>query len=108
MTRIKLNLLFKISYVNSNFALTLDYLNPALNNSALGSNFAQLFWQFVSVRVKILSITNVVASRDINRGKVSLPVVVYRPESCFLKLPIMIVKMTLFTFTLDRLFFVFC
>ena len=32
--RIKLNLLFKFSYLNSNFALTLGYLNPALNNQA--------------------------------------------------------------------------
>ena len=27
-------MLFKLSYLNSNFALTLGYLNPALNNSA--------------------------------------------------------------------------
>ena len=33
--RIKLNLLYKLSYLNSNFALTLGYLNPALNNPAL-------------------------------------------------------------------------
>ena len=33
--RIKLNLLFKFSYLSSNFALTLCYLNPALNNPAL-------------------------------------------------------------------------
>ena len=32
--RIKLNMLFKLSYLNSNFELTLGYLNPALNNSA--------------------------------------------------------------------------
>ena len=32
--RIKLNLLFKLSYLISNFALTLGYLNPALNNTA--------------------------------------------------------------------------
>ena len=31
---IKPNLLFKLSYVNSNFELTLGYLNPALNNPA--------------------------------------------------------------------------
>ena len=31
----KLNFLFKLSYLNSNFALTLGYLNPALNNPAL-------------------------------------------------------------------------
>ena len=32
---IKLNLLFKLSYLNSSFALTPGYLNPALNNPAL-------------------------------------------------------------------------
>ena len=34
---IKLNLSFKLSYLNSNFTLTLGYLNPALNNLALHS-----------------------------------------------------------------------
>ena len=33
--RIKLNLHFKLSYLNSNFVLTLGYVNPALNNPAL-------------------------------------------------------------------------
>ena len=33
--RIKTELLFKLSNLNSNLALTLGYLNPALNNSAL-------------------------------------------------------------------------
>ena len=33
--RIKTEMLFKLSNLNSNFALTLGYLNPALNNSAL-------------------------------------------------------------------------
>ena len=32
--RIKVNLLFKPSNLNSNFALTLGYFNPALNNPA--------------------------------------------------------------------------
>ena len=31
-------MLFKLSNLNSNLALTLDYLNPALNNSALMKN----------------------------------------------------------------------
>ena len=31
-------MLFKLSYLNSNLALTLGYLNPALNNSALTKN----------------------------------------------------------------------
>ena len=33
--RIKLNLLFELSYLTSNFELTLGYLSPALNNSDL-------------------------------------------------------------------------
>ena len=32
--RIKLNLHFKLSYLNSNFVLTLGYVNLALNNPA--------------------------------------------------------------------------
>ena len=36
--RIKLNLLSKLSFLNSNFGLTLGYLNAALNNSALDDN----------------------------------------------------------------------
>ena len=31
---VELNLLFKFSYLNSKFALTLGYLKPALNNPA--------------------------------------------------------------------------
>ena len=37
--RIKLNFLCKLSYLNSNFALTLGYLDPALNNPALDGFF---------------------------------------------------------------------
>ena len=33
--RIKNELLFKLSNLNANLVLTLGYLNPALNNSAL-------------------------------------------------------------------------
>ena len=42
---IKLNLLFKLSHLNSSFALTLGYLNPALNNPVLGNN-ASSVWNF--------------------------------------------------------------
>ena len=39
-------MIFKLSYLNSNLALTLGYLNPALNNSAL------MFWiGFVKFKV---------------------------------------------------------
>ena len=51
--RIKLNLLFNLSYLNSNFALSLEYLNPALNNPVL---YAYMTWhakeQAYSVLVK--------------------------------------------------------
>ena len=32
LKKIKLTLLFELSYMNSNFALTLGYLNPTFNN----------------------------------------------------------------------------
>ena len=34
-SHLKLDLFFKLSYLSSNFALTLGYLNPASNNLAL-------------------------------------------------------------------------
>ena len=37
---IKLNLLFKLSYLNSSFVLTPGYLNPALNNPAQDNAWA--------------------------------------------------------------------
>ena len=40
--RVKLKLLFKLSNLNSNFALTLGYLNPTFNNPALATNN---FWR---------------------------------------------------------------
>ena len=55
----------------------------------LGRNFPQIFWQFVLVRVKILSKTNLVASKNIKRENASLPFDVRRPETSLLKLPIM-------------------
>ena len=36
-------MLFKLSNLNSNLALTLGYLNPALNNSALDNRPSLLF-----------------------------------------------------------------
>ena len=55
--------------------------------SLLGRNFSQIFWQFISVRVKILSNKNLAASRNINKQKASLPVDVLRPETSLLQLP---------------------
>ena len=57
--RIKLNLRFKLSYLNSNFVLPLGYLNPASNNSALNSNrqwdyrFLELYSGFQRSRFQI-------------------------------------------------------
>ena len=34
-------MIFKLSYLNSNLALTLGYLNPALNNSAPVGRYQQ-------------------------------------------------------------------
>ena len=48
----------------------------------------QIFWQIVYKRVKTLSSTNLVASRNINIEKDSLPVDVRRSEKSLLKLPI--------------------
>ena len=44
-------MLFKLSNLNSNLALTLGYLNPALNNSAL------LFKQTLRLRLTILRVS---------------------------------------------------
>ena len=40
-------MIFKLSYLNSNLALTLGYLNPALNNSAL---LGGLSWNMQFIR----------------------------------------------------------
>ena len=40
--RIEIEMLFKVSNLNSNLALTPDYLNPALKNWALGFKFSDL------------------------------------------------------------------
>ena len=40
--RIKLNLFFKLSYLSSNFALALGYLNPPSNNLALAIRWSKL------------------------------------------------------------------
>ena len=55
----------------------------------LSRNFDHIFGQIVSIRVKTLSNTNMVASRLIKREKGSLPVDVRRSKTSLLKLPIM-------------------
>ena len=46
--RIKTEMLFQLSNLNSNLALTLGYLNPALNNLALESKRANLHIPFAT------------------------------------------------------------
>ena len=53
----------------------------------LSGNFDLIFGQIVSIRVKTLSNTNMVASRLIKREKGSLPVDVRRSKTSLLKLP---------------------
>ena len=47
---------FKLSNLNSNLALTLGYLNPALNNSAMASTlflcYLNIYWQKYTVRAE--------------------------------------------------------
>ena len=52
-----------------------------------GREFEQIFGQIVSIRVKTLSNTNLVASRYIKREKASFPVDVRRSKTSLLKLP---------------------
>ena len=53
----------------------------------LSRGFEQIFGQIVSIRMKTLSNTNMVASRLIKREKGSLPVDVRRSKTALLKLP---------------------
>ena len=52
-------------------------------------HFEPILRQIVSIRVKTLSNTNLVASRYIKREKGSLPVDVCRAETSLIKLPIL-------------------
>ena len=59
--RLKLNLRFKLSYVNSNFALALGYLNPALNNPAQNvssCNFCVLSMYIMTYNTRFIFQTN--------------------------------------------------
>ena len=55
--------------------------------SFLDGGFAQLFWQIVSLIVKTLKNTNLVASRRFKMKKPSLPFDVRRSKTVLLKLP---------------------
>lgn len=63
----------------------------------LGSNFSQILWQFVSVRVKILSKTHLVeSSYTIKREKASHLLDMCRPETFLLQLPYKHQRLTIF------------
>ena len=49
-------MLFKLSNLNSNLALTLGYLNPALNNLALTFNTSTLFPVFILDVLNVLDV----------------------------------------------------
>ena len=50
-------------------------------------DFEQILWQNLSLRVKTLSHSSLVASRDIKREKHSLPVDLRRSKTSLIKLP---------------------
>ena len=49
--RIKIKMLFKLSNLNSNLALTMSYLNLALNNSALIINSFQALFLLLTLGI---------------------------------------------------------
>ena len=57
-------MLFKLSNLNSNLALTLGYLNPALNNSALCGSHLQSQKSVVSRQLMVLN-SGSIASTDV-------------------------------------------
>ena len=66
-----------------------DAQSPGHRNFAfLGSGFAQILWQIVTVREKTIAKTDLFASRHIKRGKASLPVDIRPSKPPSLKLPI--------------------
>ena len=62
--RTKLNLLFKLSYLSSNFALTLGYLNPASNNPAQNCN--SLLYGVLAVHLSKIKRLQNAAARLVN------------------------------------------
>ena len=69
----------------SNIGSLSNARQPEVNFLSL--DFEQTFGQIVSLRVKTISHTNMVASRYIKKGKSSLPVDVRRSKTLLLKLP---------------------
>ena len=63
--RIKTEMLFKLSNLNSNLALTLGYLNPALNNLALSTKVC-----LCVLKMSVLIVVGGVAFRWVASSKV--------------------------------------
>ena len=63
-------------------------MNWFLHSFAVVTCYGKIVLQILSVRVKILSSTNLVASRRVKRLKTSLPIVGVTQKHLFLKLPI--------------------
>lgn len=59
-----------------------DHVNRKWTYAHLDSGFAHIFGQIISIRVKILSNTNSVASRHIKMQKASLPMTSSVDEKC--------------------------
>ena len=66
-------MLFKLSNLNSNLALTLGYLNPALNNpaqninSALASTFLLYLISLQSLLDQVMKLSKVTFNADVQR-----------------------------------------
>ena len=69
------------------FGLLKEMLNGSRLFALLSHDFEQIFGQIVSIRMKTLGNTNMVASRLTKREKGSLPVDVCRSKTSLLKLP---------------------
>ena len=69
------------------FGLLKEMLNGSRLFALLSRDFEQIFGQIVSIRMKTLGNTNMVASRLTKREKGSLPVDVCRSKTSLLKLP---------------------
>ena len=70
----------------SNDVLERRMLNGSGRFALLSPGFEQMFGQIVSIRMKTIGNTNMVASRLIKREKGSLPVDVCRSKTALLKL----------------------
>ena len=76
-----MNLIFKPSYLNSNFRLTLGYFNPALNNLALDSRFHSAVYSLFQVLGSNISQRNLDSGFQWLVGLIILDSLSYIPDS---------------------------